>query len=189
MTAAPCEYPPGTNLGIGAGVGDVLDELAGVVGAVGRAKEVPCRGVVDRVDRDELALDEGPQRVDERLTNPPDAVPLTGAAGERHLGGARKILLREPVLLSGDFRGRGEHFKDPVCGDRAQPAARRESPGRCPAPHRPRGDPAPHNCGDPGPAGPPQRQPVRHLHAHWPWATTWLHLWHHTIGHSPPAAA
>lgn len=33
----------------------------------------------------------------------------------------------------------------------------------------------------------PQRQPMMHLPAHWPWAATWLNLWHAT--HDPPAAA
>jgi Transposase DDE domain group 1 len=35
----------------------------------------------------------------------------------------------------------------------------------------------------------PARQPVLHLPSRWPWAPAWLWLWHHTIGHSPPAAA
>lgn len=32
----------------------------------------------------------------------------------------------------------------------------------------------------------PQRQPIMHLPAHWPWKKTWLMLWRNTIGHSPP---
>lgn len=35
----------------------------------------------------------------------------------------------------------------------------------------------------------PQRRPILHLPAHWPWATHWLRLWRNTIGHSPPATA
>ena len=35
----------------------------------------------------------------------------------------------------------------------------------------------------------PARTPVLHLPSHWPWASAWLRLWDHTIGHSPPAAA
>lgn len=34
----------------------------------------------------------------------------------------------------------------------------------------------------------PQRRPVLHLPAHWPWAQHWLTLWRNTIGHSPPPA-
>jgi hypothetical protein len=33
----------------------------------------------------------------------------------------------------------------------------------------------------------PQRRPILHLPAHWPWASHWLTLWRNTIGHSPPA--
>jgi hypothetical protein len=32
----------------------------------------------------------------------------------------------------------------------------------------------------------PQRRPVLHLPSRWPWSTSWLRLWHNTIGHSPP---
>jgi Transposase DDE domain group 1 len=32
----------------------------------------------------------------------------------------------------------------------------------------------------------PQRRPILHLPTHWPWAKSWLTLWHNTIGHSPP---
>ncbi len=35
----------------------------------------------------------------------------------------------------------------------------------------------------------PARRPMLHLPSHWPWASAWLRLWDHTIGHSPPAAA
>jgi hypothetical protein len=35
----------------------------------------------------------------------------------------------------------------------------------------------------------PARAPVLHLPSRWPWAPAWLHLWDHTIGHNPPAAA
>jgi hypothetical protein len=35
----------------------------------------------------------------------------------------------------------------------------------------------------------PQRRPVLHLPAHWPWSKAWLALWHNTIGRSPPLAA
>jgi hypothetical protein len=35
----------------------------------------------------------------------------------------------------------------------------------------------------------PARARVLHLPSRWPWAPAWLHLWDHTIGHSPPAAA
>ncbi|MGH3561620.1 MAG: IS1380 family transposase [Mycobacterium sp.] len=36
----------------------------------------------------------------------------------------------------------------------------------------------------------PQRRPILHLPSHWPWADTWLTLWHNTTGwHPPPAAA
>jgi len=34
----------------------------------------------------------------------------------------------------------------------------------------------------------PQRRPILHLPTHWPWSTTWLALWHNTIGYSPPLA-
>ncbi|BBY60654.1 hypothetical protein MSAR_37900 [Mycolicibacterium sarraceniae] len=33
----------------------------------------------------------------------------------------------------------------------------------------------------------PQRRPILHLPAHWPWVDHWLTLWRNTIGHSPPA--
>jgi DDE family transposase len=33
----------------------------------------------------------------------------------------------------------------------------------------------------------PQRRPVLHLPRHWPWATAWLQLWDHVIGHPRPA--
>jgi hypothetical protein len=32
----------------------------------------------------------------------------------------------------------------------------------------------------------PQRRPILHLPAHWPWAQAWTTLWHNTIGDSPP---
>ena len=32
----------------------------------------------------------------------------------------------------------------------------------------------------------PQRRPVLHLPAHWPWDQSWLALWHNTIGYTPP---
>jgi hypothetical protein len=34
----------------------------------------------------------------------------------------------------------------------------------------------------------PQRRPILHLPAHWPWpwSRAWLGLWHNTIGYSPP---
>jgi Transposase DDE domain group 1 len=35
----------------------------------------------------------------------------------------------------------------------------------------------------------PQRRPVLHLPAHWPWAQHWLTLWRNTIGYSPPVTA
>lgn len=35
----------------------------------------------------------------------------------------------------------------------------------------------------------PQRRPILHLPAHWPWAKAWLALWHNTIGPSPPLSA
>ena len=35
----------------------------------------------------------------------------------------------------------------------------------------------------------PQHRPILHLPTHWPWSTTWLALWHNTIGHSPPPPA
>ena len=35
----------------------------------------------------------------------------------------------------------------------------------------------------------PQRRPILHLPAHWPWADHWLTLWRNTIGYSPPATA
>ena len=35
----------------------------------------------------------------------------------------------------------------------------------------------------------PGRKPVLHLPRRWPWATAWLRLWNHVIGHSPPATA
>ena len=35
----------------------------------------------------------------------------------------------------------------------------------------------------------PARTPVLHLPSRWPWAPAWQRLWHHTTGHSPPAAA
>ena len=35
----------------------------------------------------------------------------------------------------------------------------------------------------------PQRRPILHLPAHWPWTDHWLALWRNTIGHSPPATA
>ena len=34
----------------------------------------------------------------------------------------------------------------------------------------------------------PQRRPILHLPAHWPWTEHWLTLWRNTIGHSPPTA-
>ncbi|BBY57927.1 hypothetical protein MSAR_10630 [Mycolicibacterium sarraceniae] len=33
----------------------------------------------------------------------------------------------------------------------------------------------------------PQRRPILHLPAHWPWVDHWLTQWRNTIGHSPPA--
>jgi len=35
----------------------------------------------------------------------------------------------------------------------------------------------------------PQRRPILHLPAHWPWSRSWLALWHNTIGYSPPLPA
>ncbi|WP_081395867.1 IS1380 family transposase [Mycolicibacterium conceptionense] len=35
----------------------------------------------------------------------------------------------------------------------------------------------------------PQRQPILHLPAHWPWTEHWLTLWRNTIGYSPPEIA
>ena len=35
----------------------------------------------------------------------------------------------------------------------------------------------------------PQRRPVLHLPAHWPWQQSWITLWHNIIGHSPPHPA
>jgi hypothetical protein len=36
----------------------------------------------------------------------------------------------------------------------------------------------------------PQRRPVLHLPSHWPWANSWLTLWHNIIGwHPPPLTA
>ncbi|MFE3002893.1 IS1380 family transposase, partial [Nocardia sp. NPDC059246] len=35
----------------------------------------------------------------------------------------------------------------------------------------------------------PARRPVLHLPTHWPWAQSWLALWHNTIGYTPPQAA
>ena len=37
----------------------------------------------------------------------------------------------------------------------------------------------------------PQRRPVLHLPAHWPWAEHWTRLWHKVFGHAtgPPALA
>lgn len=35
----------------------------------------------------------------------------------------------------------------------------------------------------------PQRRPVLHLPAHWPWTDPWLRLWRNVIGHSPPITA
>jgi hypothetical protein len=32
----------------------------------------------------------------------------------------------------------------------------------------------------------PQRRPFLHLPSHWPWANTWLTLWHNIIGQRPP---
>lgn len=32
----------------------------------------------------------------------------------------------------------------------------------------------------------PQRRPILHLPAHWPWSNSWLALWRNIIGHSPP---
>jgi hypothetical protein len=32
----------------------------------------------------------------------------------------------------------------------------------------------------------PQRRPILHLPSHWPWAESWLLLWHNTIGYIPP---
>jgi hypothetical protein len=34
----------------------------------------------------------------------------------------------------------------------------------------------------------PQRQPVLHLPAHWPWASAWLTLWDRVLGHGLPPA-
>jgi hypothetical protein len=86
--------PAENNLGVRAGGGHVLNEQTGVVGSVGRTQEVPRCGVVDGVDGDGLALDQGPQRVDERLTNPSDTVRLSGAACEHDLDCRTRIRLR-----------------------------------------------------------------------------------------------
>ncbi|MGW5112905.1 IS1380 family transposase [Nocardia sp. NPDC004123] len=34
----------------------------------------------------------------------------------------------------------------------------------------------------------PQRRPLLHLPARWPWTDSWLALWHNTIGYTPPPA-
>jgi len=35
----------------------------------------------------------------------------------------------------------------------------------------------------------PQRRPLLHLPAHWPWQQHWITLWRNTIGHGPPKPA
>jgi hypothetical protein len=60
--------------------GQCADRCLGVGDPVSDELEIPCRGVVDPVNGDGLALDQRPQRVDERLPNPAGAVRLDGSA-------------------------------------------------------------------------------------------------------------
>ena len=67
---------------------------------------------------------------------------------------------------------------------------RRDRPQRCGARRglaggahrRPRGHAAATHRPHPRRLARPQRRPVLHLPAHWPWSKSWLALWHNTIG-------